>query len=315
MSSLTTRGVGRTVTALAATSLLAPTVAVSQAPATQTQVVFLGTGTPRPDPERSGPATAIVVNGSSYLVDFGAGVVRRAVAAFDRGIKALAVEKLDIAFLTHMHSDHTVGYPDLIFTSWVHGRKRPLRVYGPPGMAAMTRHVLAAWQPDIDIRTKGFEKRNPAGAAVEAHDIEPGVVYRDSNVTVTAFPVRHGDVPNAFGYRFQTSDRVIVISGDASPTPALVDACRKCDVLIHEVFSEEYVPSAVPHWNEYRARFHTTTTQLAEIARKTEPGLLVLYHRGVRRAGGADISDEQYIAEIRRTYSGKVVVARDLDVY
>lgn len=179
----------------------------------------------------------------------------------------------------------------------------------------MTSHVLAAWQADIDIRTKGFEKRDPAGAAVEAHEIEPGVVYKDSNVTVTAFPVLHGDVPHALGYRFDTPDRVVVISGDASPSPALIDACRKCDVLIHEVFSEEYVPASVPHWSEYRSRFHTTTVQLAEIARKTEPGLLVLYHRGVRRAGGADISDEQYLGEIRRTYRGKVVVAHDLDVY
>jgi ribonuclease BN (tRNA processing enzyme) len=315
MPGLTARRVGRTATALFAIGLLTPDIAVTQATSARTQVVFLGTGTPRPDPERSGPATAIVVNGSPYLVDFGAGVVRRAVAAFDRGIKGLAVEKLDIAFVTHLHSDHTVGYPDLIFTSWVHGRKRPLRVYGPSGIAAMTDHVLAAWQADIDIRTKGFEKRDRAGAAVEAHDIGPGVVFKDSNVTVTAFPVLHGDVSHALGYRFVSPDRVVVISGDASPSPALIDACRKCDVLIHEVFSEEYVPASVPHWNEYRSRFHTTTTQLAEIARKTEPALLVLYHRGVRRAGGADISDEQYIAEIRRTYRGKVVIANDLDVY
>jgi len=289
-------------------------VASSQTNPLRTQVVFLGTGTPRPDPERSGPATAIVVNGSPYLVDFGPGVVRRAAAAFDKGVKGLAVEKLDIAFVTHLHSDHTVGYPDLIFTSWVQGRDKPLRVYGPKGIQAMTSHVLMAWQADIDIRTKGFEKRDPAGAVVEAHEIEPGVVYKDSNVTVTAFPVLHGDVPQAFGYRFDTPDRTIVISGDANPSPALIENCRKCDVLIHEAFSLDYLPAKLPNWVEYRSRFHTTTTQLAEIANKTEPKLLVLYHRGVRRAGG-DISDEQYLAEVRRTYRGKVVIAHDLDIY
>ncbi len=302
----------RCLTGLAAVvALLGP--AAAQTPPARTQVVFLGTGTPRPDPERSGPATVIVVNGSPYLVDFGAGIVRRAAAAYEKGITALAVAKLDIAFVTHLHSDHTVGYPDLVFMTWIQGREKPMRVYGPPGIEAMTAHMLMAWQADIDIRTKGFEHRNPAGARVEAHDIQAGVVYQDSNVTVTAFPMLHGDVP-AFGYRFQSADRTIVISGDGSPSPALIESCRRCDVLIHEAMSLDYTPASVPNWPEYRARHHTTTAQLADIARQSQPGLLVLYHRGVKRAGG-DISDEQYLAEIRRTYAGKVVIAHDLDVY
>jgi ribonuclease Z len=300
-------------TALLSSGLVAAS-ANAQPTSTRTQVVFLGTGTPRPDPKRSGPATAIVVNGAAYLIDVGPGVVRRAVAAYDRGVSALAVEKLDIAFVTHLHSDHTVGLPDLMFTSWVHGRDRPLRIFGPPGIRAMANHILAAWQPDIDIRTKGFEQRNPDGARVDATDIAAGVVFRDSNVTVTAFPVLHGDVPHAFGYHFRTADRSIVISGDASPSPAIIEQCRRCDVLIHEVFSDSYRPAKVPHWLEYRAKFHTTVTQLAEIARQTQPGLLVLYHRGVRRADG-EISDDEYLDEIRRLYRGRVVVANDLDVY
>jgi ribonuclease BN (tRNA processing enzyme) len=93
--------------------------------------VLLGTETPRPDPQRSGPSTAIVVNGAAYLVDAGPGIVRRAEAAYDRGTKALAVANLQTVFITHLHSDHTVGYPDLIFTTWVQGRRRPLKVYGP----------------------------------------------------------------------------------------------------------------------------------------------------------------------------------------
>ncbi len=103
-------------------------------PASRTRVVLLGTGTPGPLPDRSGPATAIVVNDTAYLVDFGPGVVRRANAAFlDKGIKALEPTKLRVAFVTHLHSDHTVGYPDLIFTPWTVGRRVPLEVYGPKG--------------------------------------------------------------------------------------------------------------------------------------------------------------------------------------
>src|SRR5258708_19769818 len=132
-------------------------------PRSKTQVVLLGTGNPFPDPDRSGPATAIVVNGSAYLVDFGPGVVRRAKAAmFDKGIPALEPTNLTVAFATHLHSDHTVGYPDLIFTPWVMGRKVPLEVYGPKGIKAMTDHILAAWQEDFEepVATETCQPRN-----------------------------------------------------------------------------------------------------------------------------------------------------------
>jgi ribonuclease BN (tRNA processing enzyme) len=279
-----------------------------------TQVVLLGTGSPRPEPRRSGPATAIVVNNTAYLVDAGPGIVRRAEAAREMGIDALRASALQTLFITHLHSDHTVGYPDLIFTTWVQGRRTPLRAYGPAGLEEMTKHILLAWRADIDVRTSGLEHRPPAGAEVEAHDVAPGRIYQDANVTVFAFPNAHGELTASFGYRFQTADRTIVISGDTSPSAALVENCHKCDVLIHEVYSEAYKPADMPNWLEYRAKYHTTTTQLAEIATKTQPGLLVMYHRGVGALGN-EISDEQYLAEVRRGYNGRVVVGQDLDIY
>jgi ribonuclease BN (tRNA processing enzyme) len=280
----------------------------------RTQVVLLGTGTPRPDPERSGPATAVVVNGTAYLVDLGPGVVRRAAAAFDKGIAALAPDKLQTAFITHLHSDHTVGYPDVIFTTWVQGRRGPLKVYGPEGLEEMTTHIMAAWKADIDIRTTGLEHRSRAGLTVEAHDVNPGVVYEDANVKVTAFQNAHGEWRQSFGYQFKTADRTIVISGDTSPSAALVEHCQKCDVLIHEVYSEDYRPADMANWLEYRPKYHTTTTELAEIANRSQPGLLILYHRGIGPRG-REIPDAQYLSEIGRTYRGKVVIGRDLDVY
>jgi ribonuclease BN (tRNA processing enzyme) len=282
--------------------------------ATGTRVVLLGTGTPRPDPERSGPATAIVVGDTPYLVDAGPGVVRRAEAAYEKGIKGLDVVNLRTAFLTHLHSDHTVGYPDLIFTTWVHGRKAPLRIYGPAGLEDMTKHILLAWKADIDIRTTGLEKRSAEGIVVAAHDVRPGVIYQDANVKVTAFPVMHGDWPQAFGYRFDTADRSVVISGDTSPSTALVENCHGCDVLIHKAYSEEYRPADVTQWLEYRPKFHTTTRELAEIASRAQPKLLIVYHRGVGPPG-RQISDEQYLREIRRDYPGRVVIGQDLSVY
>ncbi len=299
----------RAVSAILAFVFVAPLFAQ-----TRTQVVLLGTGTPRPDPQRSGPATAIVVNDTAYLVDIGPGVVRRAAAAFEKGIPALAPDKLQTAFITHLHSDHTVGYPDLIFTTWVQGRRGPLKVYGPEGTERMTSHIMEAWKSDIEIRTTGMEHRSTAGLTVQAHDVKPGVVYKDENVTVTAFQNAHGEWRETFGYQFKTADRTIVISGDTNPSQALIEHCQKCDVLIHEVYAEEYAPAAVPNWAEYRSKYHTTTTQLAEIANKTQPGLLIMYHRGVGPPGH-EISDRQYLDEVGRTYRGRIVIGQDLDVY
>jgi ribonuclease BN (tRNA processing enzyme) len=127
----------------------------------KTQIVLLGTGTPLPDPDRSGPCTAIVVNGTAYLVDFGTGIVRQAAAARKKGVEGLEPVNLKIGFITHLHSDHTIGFPDLIFTPWVMGRKVPLEVYGPPGTADMAEHLLRASAADIKIRTEDISIPTP----------------------------------------------------------------------------------------------------------------------------------------------------------
>lgn len=278
------------------------------------QIVFLGTGTPKPDPERSGPATAIVVNNTAYLVDFGPGVVRRAAAAKEKGIAALDESKFHIVFVTHLHSDHTAGYPDLILTSWVLGRSRPLEVYGPRGLKAMTRHVLAAWKEDIRIRTEGMEQESKIGYGVNVHEIQPGIVYRDANVTVKAFLVSHGEWRQAFGYRFETPGRTIVISGDTRPAQSVVENCNGCDVLIHEVYTMKSQEGISEKWRKYSLAYHTSTKELAEIASKARPGLLLIYHRANPGRGPGD-TDEQVLAEMHAMYSGKVATAHDLDVY
>src|SRR6202162_6306716 len=186
--------------------------------AAPTRVVVLGTGNPSADPERWGPAVAVVVNGRAYLIDCGPGVVRRAAAAEKNGIASLKAKELKIVFITHLHSDHTLGYPDLIFSPWVLERSEPLEAYGPRGLKSMTSHIEKARAEDIRLRLHGLEEANATGYKVNVHEIQPGVVYRDDNVTVMAFPVKHGTWKYAFGYRFDTKDRRIVISGDTAPT-------------------------------------------------------------------------------------------------
>jgi ribonuclease Z len=160
---------------------------------------------------------------------------------------------------------------------------------------------------DIDIRTKGMEHQIPL--VVRAHDVKPGVVYKDDRVTVTAFSVPHGEWPQAFGYRFDTPGRSIVLSGDTSPSDELVAHCNRCDVLIHEAVSPASQPPNVPDWPSYRARYHTSTDQLADIANRTKPGILIVYHTSRR------LPEEQLLREITRKYQGKVVISQDLDVY
>lgn len=275
-----------------------------------TSVVMLGTGTPNADPDRSGPCVAVVVRGRAYLVDAGPGLVRRAAAAAKLGIAALAPEKLGIVFITHLHSDHTVGLPDLMLTPWVLERREPLEAYGPPGLRNMTTHLLAAYSEDIRIRNEGLEPDKTDGWQVHAHEIAPGVVYQDSNVKVTAFAVPHANWKSAFGYRFDTPDRVIVISGDTRPSDAVVDACHECDILVHEVYSAERFASRPVEWQRYHADAHTSTTELAALATRAKPRLLVLYHQ---LFWGAD--DDGLVQEVRRGYDGAVVSARDLEVY
>jgi ribonuclease BN (tRNA processing enzyme) len=214
-----------------------------------TQVVLLGTGTPSPDPERSGPATAVVVNGTPYLIDFGPGVVRRIAAASQQGVAGLGVVNVRVAFLTHFHSDHTAGYADLILTPWSVGRSRPLEVYGPKGLKHMTDHLLKAYRDDIAIRRRDKQilgvPEQADGYKVQTDEITPGTVYKDPNVTVKAFLVHHGDVRQSFGYRIETADRTIVISGDAAPSQGVIDGCSGCDVLIHEAYSNDDVQRSV----------------------------------------------------------------------
>ncbi len=304
------------VLTLAMSTLVVGVPATQTRPTSQTKVVLIGTGTPAATPDRSGPATAIVVNETAYLVDFGPGVVRRAnAAATTRGIPALQPNNLRLAFVTHLHSDHTVGYPDLIFSPWTLGRRVPLEVYGPKGITSMTDHLLAAYSVDVETRTNpdGNQRTFADGHKVNAHEIAAGVIYKDANVTVTAFATKHA--MESYGYRFDTADRSIVISGDTNPTQATIDACRGCDVLIHEAHTAAWLDArpeaggAPPGtFRRFSEKYHTTTAQLAELARAAKPRLLILYHYN-------SLSPEELHADMLAKYAGHFVVGRDLDVY
>jgi ribonuclease Z len=297
--------------------ILASTSAMAQrdySDSDTTKIVMLGTGNPNPDPSRSGASVAVVVNDTPYIFDFGPGLIRQAAAMSPRyggPIQGLDVKNIKRAFLTHLHSDHTTGYPDLILTPWVMGRDEPLEVYGPEGIKEMTDHILKAYNEDIKYRLYGQEPANNQGWRVNCHEFfHEDTIYQDSNIVVEAFPVPHGSWPNSWGFRITTPDKVIVLSGDSAPSEKLVAYAKDADILIHEVYSKVKYEEKDPFWKAYHAQNHTSTYELADIANQAKPKLIILYH--VLSWGQ---SNDELLKEISEHYKGSVVVGEDLDIY
>jgi ribonuclease BN (tRNA processing enzyme) len=270
-------------------------------------VITLGTGGPNPLPDRQGPATAVTVGERVFLFDAGTGVERQMNAA------RLPISGPTALFLTHLHSDHTLGLADLILTSWVMRRTRPFPVYGPAGTEAMVQHLMEAYAEDIKIRTEGLEREVPGAWRVDVRPVRAGVVFDSGGVRITAIPVPHGSWAEAYGYLIEAPGRRILISGDTRYSPALEAAAAGVDVLVHEVYPSGR--SAVEdrpggeEWPAYLRSFHTSDTDLAGLAARARPGLLVLSH--VVRMGAPD---SEVVAGIRRGgYQGPLVVAKDLD--
>ena len=282
---------------------LLPALLVLTAGAQDTHLIMLGTGTPNPDPNRVGPTTAVVIGGRAYFVDCGPGVVRRAAQA------GIPVDQQLRVFITHLHSDHTAGYPDLILTPPNTGREKPLQAWGPPGLKAMTDHILKAWREDFQIRLHDLQPGVAAGFSVIAHDVKPGEIYRDENVRVIAFPVNHGHWKYAYGYRFEAKDKTIVFSGDTTFSKSLITAAKGCDILVHEVYSQEGLKKRTPDWQKYHSTYHTSGPDLGRIAAEVRPKKLVIYHSILWGEPEAEL-----IGEIRQNWNGEVIFPKDLDV-
>lgn len=276
-----------------------------------TKVVLLGTGTPNARPDRMGPSVAIIVGDQAYIVDAGTGIVRRAAALQDR-FPALEASKLNIAFLTHLHTDHTLGLADLNFTPWSLGRAEPLRLYGPPGTKDMARHIVAAYMIDVGIRIDGAQPQAETGWRINAKEMGEGLVYSDAQVSVTATRACHGDFTDSFAYKFVTADRTILISGDTMYCPAVEAAAQGVDILVHEVISDEGIDAhPSPEWIAYHTTHHTRARDLAKLVNNARPGLLVLYHQ----LSWAGVPHIKILDEVKALTDVPVAYGRDLDVY
>lgn len=278
-----------------------------------TQVVVLGTGTPLPNYKRAGAGVAVIHGDDAYLFDAGGGTYQRAIEAYTRlGIGGLAPARLCCVFFTHLHSDHTHDYSQFATSRWW-AREFKLKAFGPRGLQTLTDGMHAMTDVDVQIRLKTQPSESiidPANARVEVKEIEEGIVFSKGDLTIEAFAVRHGKVEPAFGYRIVTADRKIVISGDTTFSEKLVEKAAGVDVLVHEVVSARGLERFPVAWSAYQRTSHTTTDQLATIARRARPKLLVLYH--VIFLGE---SPESLLEAVRTGHSVEVVLPDDLDVF
>ena len=268
------------------------------------RVTLLGTASgPRAFVDTAGISTIVEAGGERLLFDAGRGFMQRLVQA---GFPMSAVTKL---FLTHLHSDHVIGVPDLMLTPWAAApeRKVPLEIWGPEGTRDMMRHLEEAFAFDIHMRRDVDESFSPDGIRMVAHDIREGKVYEKNGVTVTAFLVSHGLVKPSYGYRVDYAGRSVGLSGDTSPSENLVAACKGVDVLIHEAIDPEVLRRLIPDKARVDAIVarHTTPEQAADIFKRVSPRLAVFSH-----SSGTPAIAEQ----TRRHYPGRVEMGEDLMV-
>ncbi len=270
------------------------------------RVTLLGTGVPTPVMERFGPGTLVEAGGEILLFDAGRGVLQRLFQL------QTPLKKLRTVFLTHLHSDHVVGLPDLWLTGWLSGRpEAPLRVWGPRGTKAMMTYLDLAFQYDIRIRLYD-DRLPPEGVVVLAEDIAEGAVYEHNGVKVTAIEVDHAPIQPAFGYRIDYAGRAVVLSGDTRFSEHLIRHAQGTDVIVHEVLVADMMrarSSGNPESIEAVIAHHTTPEQAGEVFTRLQPKLAVYTHIIPVTATAKDV-----IPPTRRTYAGPLEVGEDLMV-
>ena len=270
------------------------------------KVTLLGTGCPPAVMNRFGPSTLVEAGGQNFLFDAGRGALQR--------LNQIKVPWREIrgVFLTHLHSDHVVGFPDLWLTGWLTrpGRDAPLPVWGPRGTTKMMSYLEQAFEFDIRIRLYD-DRASPDGVVILSEDIKEGVLYDKGGVKITAFEVDHAPIKPAFGYRIDYAGRSVVLSGDTRVSENLIKHAQGVDLLVHEVAAPETFKRAGTPSERAQTVIghHVTPEQAGEVFSRTKPKLAVYSHIVLPSA-----TEEDVIPQTRKTYTGPVELGEDLMV-
>lgn len=306
--------------------------AITKAPArlAGTHLITLGTrGGPLPSKDRAQSSNLLIVNGIYYLIDAGDGVLRRLTQA---GANFRQIGKV---FITHEHDDHTAGLGTLMSVAWDFQRHDPIDVYGPPGTSALVKGAIQYFKGNAEIRwVEG--RRTPLGKVFVGHDVAPGVVYQDANIKVTAVENTHFHIPKgtpyygkykSYSYRFQTPDRLIVFTGDTGPSQAVTELAKGADLLVSEVGSAEDVKQTLIKngtWQgmtaDQQTAFikhlnaeHLSPEEVGKMATRAHVRTVVLTHLLPTVTENDDY--QRFVPRVKRYFSGRVLVARDLMMF
>ena len=265
------------------------------------RVTLLGTGDPQPLITRFGPSILVQAGNENLLFDAGRGCMQRL-----NQLK-IAYKDIDALFLTHLHSDHTVGLPDLWLTGWLLSRRsNPLEVFGPIGTQDMIRYLENAYAFDIDIRIKD-DKSPPEGCKFSVIEIKEGVVYEKNGVKVTAFLVDHFPVVPAFGFRIDYRGHSVVLSGDTRYSENLVNFAKGADLLVHEVvIAPDTIKSNDPKYNVFA--HHTPPELAAKVFNQVHPKLAVYSH--ITKLYGRN--EEELLKRTKAFYAAPFIIGEDL---
>ena len=286
-------------------------MAAAQTPAKpRTRIVFLGTkGGPRVETGRSNPANLIEISGTRIVLDCGMGVSHQLAEAH------VPLTSIEYVLISHHHSDHNLEYGNLVYNAWAAGLSTPIRSFGPKGIEAMTKTYWELNKFDVETRIADEGRPDPRNLLI-AKDIEAdGEMLKTGEFTVTAFRTPHPPITDNFAYKFTTSDGVIVFSSDTEYNPKLAEFAKGADVLVHEVLYAPFVDRLVARvrngatLGKHLLASHTTTEDVGKIAAAAGVKRLVLSHLV---PGDLDVSDDQWTAGVRKSYSGQVIVAKDL---
>ena len=276
------------------------------------KVTLLGTGAPVPSIERFGPSILVEAGGQKLLFDCGRGAAQRLWQL------KIPLREVDALFLTHLHSDHVVGIPDLWLTGWIptaYGRRsRPFDVYGPDGTKAMMQGLRQAFSWDIITRSKEMNKAD-SGALTTGTDIREGYVWENKGVKVIPFTVKHADfIDSALGFRIEYAGHVVILSGDTRYSENLIKYAKGADLLVHEVAaSNEYSTKNSPLINQI-LNFHTQPEDAARVFNQTKPKMAVYSHIVVLTADPAypPPTVTEILARTQKTYKGPLAMGEDL---